>query len=93
MNAGPKFRTPYRTTGADLAAALGMKTRAKQTVAFVCSRHGGGMPTRTTVLVDGEYYEVLDGTYRALLAGWTPTELELEPVNPADDFTADQFEG
>ncbi|MDX8537041.1 hypothetical protein RFM23_05315 [Mesorhizobium abyssinicae] len=92
MNHSPKFRTPYRTTGADLAAALGMKVRAKQTVTFVCARHGGGFPTRTTVLVDGEYYEVLDRTYEALKAGWTPAELELEPVNPADDFTAD-FEG
>jgi hypothetical protein len=89
MNRAPKFRTPYHTTGADLAAALGMKPRAKQTVTFVCSRHGGHYPRRTTVLIDGEYYEVLDRTLAELERGVTPADLELEPWNPADDFTAD----
>lgn len=86
MTAAPKFRTPYGVTGADLAAALGMKPRAKQTVTVITKRHGGGMPARFLVLVSGEYYEVLERTLGELERGVTPAELELEPYDPADDF-------
>lgn len=92
MRAAPKFRTPYGVTGADIAAALGMKPHAKQTVALVSKRHGGSLPARIVVLVDGEYYEVRERTYEELKRGVTPAELELEPYNPADDFN-DDLEG
>lgn len=86
MTATHKFRTPYGVTGADIAAALGMKTRTKQKVTLVSKRHGGSLPTRIVALVDGEYYEVLERTFEELNRGVTPADLELEPYNPADDF-------
>ncbi|SDL08318.1 hypothetical protein SAMN05428953_12678 [Mesorhizobium muleiense] len=92
MRATPKFRTPYGMTGADIAAALSMKPRAKQAVTLISKRHGGGLPARILVLVEGEYYEVLERTFDELNRGVTPAELELEPYNPADDFN-DDFEG
>ncbi|MER9628357.1 hypothetical protein [Mesorhizobium sp. M0296] len=86
MTVSPKFRTPYGVTGTDIAAALGMKPRAKQSVTLVTKRHGGGLPTRILVLVDGEYFEVLERTFAELERGVTPADLELEPYDPADDF-------
>jgi hypothetical protein len=92
MNAGPKFRTPYQTTGADLAAALGMTTRAKQDVHVVSSLYSGSpFGARSIVRVDGEYYEVHDLTLNQLRRGITPAELELEPCDPDDDYS--DFEG
>ncbi|RJT41987.1 hypothetical protein D3227_04725 [Mesorhizobium waimense] len=92
MNHSPKFRSPYHTTGADLAAALGMKPRAKQEVHVLTKRYGGGMGERITVLVDGEYYDVRQRTLDALNMGQTPADLELEPADPEDDFN-DDYEG
>lgn len=93
MNTAPKFRTPYHTTGADLAAALGMKTRAKQEVRVVTSSYSGSVfGACHIVCVDGEYYEVHDLTLSQLEMGVTPAELELEPANPDDDFN-DDLEG
>lgn len=92
MNHSPKFRTPYGVTGAALAAALGMKTRAKQDVHVVSKLYGGNQPERIMVLVEGEYYEVRRRTLDALNMGVTPADLELEPHNPADDFNEDYEE-
>ncbi|TIW90642.1 MAG: hypothetical protein E5V51_00285 [Mesorhizobium sp.] len=89
MNHAPKFRSPYNQTGADLAAALGMKTRAKQDVHVVSRLIGGGLPSRIVVLVDGEYYDVRERTLVELQRGVTPAELELEPYDPAQDFNDD----
>ncbi|MDX8492892.1 hypothetical protein RFN29_15040 [Mesorhizobium sp. VK22B] len=91
MNAGPKFRSPYHTTGRDLAAALGMKTRARQEVHVLTKRHGGVFSPRFVVLVDGEYYEVGRAILDKLEMGQTPADLELDPHNPDDDYS--DFEG
>ena len=69
----------------DLTSALvGIATQQQRI--HVCSRRFyssdlSGKPMQAiTVLVDGEVYEVDQRDYERLLAGWTPDELELSPV-------------
>lgn len=76
-------------TASDLATALACRPLARQTVARASTIFGNGR-TRYIVLVipegaeQGEYYEVF--TERALddLRFYTPEEMGLDPLDPAE---------
>ena len=68
-------------TAFGIASALTGRKRADQSVHVVCSVISHPNPTRHTVLVDGQYYEVRDRTLELLRDGMTPEYLELEPVD------------
>lgn len=87
----------YRTTTADLAAALIGTQRAKQSVRVVSQTHGGGF-FRAIVLVvpygqeTGTYYEINhQRTLDQLNFGRTPEWLQLEPFE-ATEADEDEFE-
>lgn len=78
----------FTTTTSDLANAL--SGRAPQDVRVVKTTFtNSGLSPRYVVLVNGEYYEVYGFTKRALENGFSPEELELEPL--VDDDEDDGF--
>lgn len=68
----------YSTTARDLANAL--SGRAPQDVRIVRKSARYPKPESYVVLVGGEFYEVHSFTLGALQSGFTPEELELEPL-------------
>ena len=73
----------YSLTGRGLAL-LG-RPRAKQDVRVISRRHGGGLPARIVVAVDGKFYEVSPATLENLEGGSTPEYLELEEYQIPDE--------
>lgn len=77
--------TTYSLTGRGMASALLCRPRAKQEVRVISRRHGGGLPARIVVFVDGKFYEVSATTLEHLQGGSTPAYLELDEYEIPDE--------
>ena len=81
------FRHPYTKTASSMATTLSNigRQRPEQEVRVLTTRCGVPFGPQRLVAVGNQYFRVLDQTYRQLMMGVRPDELELDEADPDEE--------
>lgn len=81
------YHTPRTRSDRSMASAIANigRQRPHQEVRVLTTMYGMPFGPKRLVAVGGQYFEVFDLTYRQLLMGVRPDELELDECDPDEE--------